>query len=38
VVAADVAPPESGLASSLVGLHWGVSPRGGATGELSGGS
>jgi hypothetical protein len=38
VVAANGAPPESGLASSLVGLHWGVSPRGGATEELSGGS
>jgi hypothetical protein len=38
VVAADGAPPESRLASSLVGLHCGVSPRGGAAGDLSGGS
>jgi hypothetical protein len=38
VVAADGAPRESGLASSLVGLHRVVSPRGGTAGELSGGS
>jgi hypothetical protein len=38
VVAAEVDPGESRLASSLVGFHCGVSQRGGATVELSGGS
>ncbi|KAJ3617949.1 hypothetical protein MTP99_005990 [Tenebrio molitor] len=38
VIAADGAPPESRLASSLVGPRWVVSPRGGAAGDLSGGS
>jgi hypothetical protein len=35
VVVADGAPPESGLASSLAGLHRVVSPRGGVAEELS---